>query len=144
MWVTIVIRGLKWSACGIELASEKPLRRSATNRPIVGQMRLISAVGFFNLPNRDGRARHGGVRRGRVGLRPSGSALGRRCATQRRSIRRCCVMKETMPDRVRTLEQRHRSLSQQVDRLERRAYLTPFEQRQITDLKKLKLMAKDE
>ncbi|HLV21002.1 MAG TPA: YdcH family protein [Polyangiaceae bacterium] len=53
-------------------------------------------------------------------------------------------MKETMPDRVRTLEQRHRSLSQQVDRLERRAYLTPFEQRQITDLKKLKLMAKDE
>jgi len=47
-------------------------------------------------------------------------------------------------ERVNQLEHRHRSLSTEVDRLERRAYLTPTEQRHITDLKKQKLLAKDE
>ena len=47
-------------------------------------------------------------------------------------------------ERLNELEHRHRSLSQEVDRLERRAYLTPTEQRQVTDLKKQKLLAKDE
>jgi hypothetical protein len=54
-------------------------------------------------------------------------------------------MKELMTtDRVQALEQKHRGLAEQVQRLERRAYLTPFEQRQISDLKKLKLLTKDE
>ncbi|HEY2404550.1 MAG TPA: YdcH family protein [Polyangiaceae bacterium] len=44
---------------------------------------------------------------------------------------------------LRELEQQHRALNDQVDRLERRAYLTPDEQRVITDLKKQKLRAKD-
>ena len=42
------------------------------------------------------------------------------------------------------IEERHRTLARQVDALERRAFLTPEEQRQISDLKKLKLAAKDE
>ena len=41
------------------------------------------------------------------------------------------------------LEKQHRALNDQVDRLERRAYLTPDEQRAITDLKKQKLRTKD-
>jgi uncharacterized protein YdcH (DUF465 family) len=41
------------------------------------------------------------------------------------------------------LEQQHRALNDQVDRLERRVYLTPDEQRTITDLKKQKLRTKD-
>jgi uncharacterized protein YdcH (DUF465 family) len=47
-------------------------------------------------------------------------------------------------ERLNELEHRHRSLSQEVERLERRAHLTPTEQRQMTDLKKQKLLAKDE
>jgi uncharacterized protein YdcH (DUF465 family) len=54
-------------------------------------------------------------------------------------------MKEVMStNRLFTLEERHKSLSEQVHRLGRRAYLTPHEQQQMADLKKLKLMAKDE
>lgn len=45
---------------------------------------------------------------------------------------------------VNEVEQRHRSLAQQVDALERRAFLTPDEQRRISELKKLKLAAKDQ
>ena len=43
-----------------------------------------------------------------------------------------------------TAEERHRSLSEEVRVLERRAYLTPDEQRHMTELKKQKLLAKDE
>jgi hypothetical protein len=42
------------------------------------------------------------------------------------------------------IEERHRTLARQVDALERRAFLTPEEQRQMSELKKLKLAAKDE
>jgi uncharacterized protein YdcH (DUF465 family) len=49
-----------------------------------------------------------------------------------------------MIDRIRTLEQQHASLKEQVRLLERRAYLTPIEQRQVTNLKKQKLAAKDQ
>jgi hypothetical protein len=41
------------------------------------------------------------------------------------------------------LEQQHRTLKQQVAHLERRAFLTPTEQREATDLKKRKLRTKD-
>jgi hypothetical protein len=50
----------------------------------------------------------------------------------------------TAIDRLRMLEHRHLTLKEQVKELERRAYLTPPEQRQIADLKKLKLAAKDQ
>jgi hypothetical protein len=50
----------------------------------------------------------------------------------------------TAADRLRTLQHRHSILKEQVKELERRAYLTPPEQRQIADLKKLKLAAKDQ
>lgn len=53
-------------------------------------------------------------------------------------------MKQQMAaNRVRELEQKHRTLDQEVSRLERRAYLTPLEQRHVTDLKKEKLRTKD-
>lgn len=42
------------------------------------------------------------------------------------------------------LERRHRELDVEVARLERRAYLTPAEQRLMTDMKKEKLWAKDQ
>jgi hypothetical protein len=41
------------------------------------------------------------------------------------------------------LESRHRDLDDTVSRLERRAYLTPTEQRTISELKKEKLLTKD-
>jgi len=47
-------------------------------------------------------------------------------------------------DRLMQLEKKHRSLDEEVRRLERRAFLTPDEQRQVSDLKKQKLVAKDE
>jgi uncharacterized protein len=54
-------------------------------------------------------------------------------------------MKEATADvRLQTLEQRHRILDDQVRKLERRAFLTPTEQRHVSELKKQKLMAKDE
>ena len=49
-----------------------------------------------------------------------------------------------LEERLSRLEKRHKDLKAQVDRLERRAYLTPDERRQITNLKKLKLNAKDQ
>jgi uncharacterized protein YdcH (DUF465 family) len=45
---------------------------------------------------------------------------------------------------VSELERRHRELDSEVSRLERRAYLTPAEQRMMTDMKKEKLWAKDQ
>jgi hypothetical protein len=47
-------------------------------------------------------------------------------------------------DRVRQLEKEHQDLKTAVRRLERRAYLTPPEQREMSALKKQKLMAKDQ
>ncbi|MBN2196694.1 MAG: YdcH family protein [Polyangiaceae bacterium] len=54
------------------------------------------------------------------------------------------MAEETIAQRLSFLEQRHRDLKNEVARLERRAFLNPDEQRQVTDLKKLKLCAKDE
>ena len=45
---------------------------------------------------------------------------------------------------VNELERRHRELDVEVSRLERRAYLTPAEQRLMTTMKKEKLWAKDQ
>jgi len=42
------------------------------------------------------------------------------------------------------LEARHRRLHDEVRLLENRAYLTPEEQRRVSELKKAKLLAKDE
>ena len=54
-------------------------------------------------------------------------------------------MKEALDgSRLSALEARHRALHDAVSQLERRTFLTPDEQRQITDLKKRKLLAKDE
>ncbi len=54
-------------------------------------------------------------------------------------------MKEAMADnRLSAAELKHRALAQEVAVLERRAYLTPDEQRVVTELKKQKLAAKDE
>ncbi len=47
-------------------------------------------------------------------------------------------------DRLTELETRHRQLHDEVHELERRAFLTPDEQRLMVELKKQKLMAKDE
>jgi hypothetical protein len=41
------------------------------------------------------------------------------------------------------LEARHRDLKTAVSELDRRAYLTPAEQREVADLKKEKLLTKD-
>lgn len=41
------------------------------------------------------------------------------------------------------LEEQHRTLKRQVAYLDRRAFLTPAEQRKATDLKKRKLATKD-
>jgi uncharacterized protein YdcH (DUF465 family) len=53
-------------------------------------------------------------------------------------------MEHSVDMRVSELEKKHQMLKLQVARLERRAHLTPVEQRQVADLKKLKLQAKDE
>jgi len=46
-------------------------------------------------------------------------------------------------DRIRTLEEEHRLLDQRLRTLARRAYLTPDEQREATEIKRRKLSAKD-
>ena len=53
-------------------------------------------------------------------------------------------MKEVAEARLDKLQQLHRSLDDEVRKLERRAFLTPNEQRQMSELKKQKLAAKDE
>jgi hypothetical protein len=53
-------------------------------------------------------------------------------------------MKESiLEEYLSNLESRHRDLDDTVSRLERRAYLTPTEQRTISELKKEKLLTKD-
>jgi uncharacterized protein YdcH (DUF465 family) len=49
----------------------------------------------------------------------------------------------TAVDRMRELEAEHRTLDERVRTLSRRAYLTPDEQRETAELKRLKLSAKD-
>lgn len=44
---------------------------------------------------------------------------------------------------LESLEEQHRALKQQIYYLERRAHLTPTEQREAIDLKKQKLATKD-
>ena len=50
----------------------------------------------------------------------------------------------TAGQRLEALVAKHRSLHEEVDELVQRRYLTPLEQRRVTDLKKLKLVAKDQ
>ncbi len=45
---------------------------------------------------------------------------------------------------IKTLEQQHKTLAQKVARLERRAFLTPSEQVEVSNLKKQKLATKDQ
>lgn len=49
-----------------------------------------------------------------------------------------------LEERVQVLELRHRRLHDEVMFLERRAYLTPAEQHKVAELKKQKLVVKDE
>ena len=52
-------------------------------------------------------------------------------------------MKQGIDSPLNHLEARHRDLDVAVSRLDRRAYLTPNEQRTVADLKKEKLWTKD-
>jgi hypothetical protein len=52
-------------------------------------------------------------------------------------------MKQAIDSPLTDLEARHRDLDVAVSRLDRRAYLTPNEQRTVQDLKKEKLLTKD-
>lgn len=47
-------------------------------------------------------------------------------------------------ERIRRMEARHRELDTRIDELGKRALLTPAEQREIGELKKHKLQAKDQ
>jgi len=51
--------------------------------------------------------------------------------------------REQLAQQLAKWEETHRALADEVSRLERRAFLTPEEQRRISDLKKQKLAAKD-
>ena len=51
---------------------------------------------------------------------------------------------ETAIDRIQLLAEEHRLLDQKLRTLTRRAYLTPDEQREASELKRKKLFAKDE
>lgn len=50
----------------------------------------------------------------------------------------------SMKERIRRMETRHRELDSKIDELGRRAFLTPAEQREISELKKHKLFTKDQ
>lgn len=49
-----------------------------------------------------------------------------------------------MHERIRRMEVRHKELDTKIDELTKRAILTPSEQREIAELKKHKLHAKDQ
>ncbi len=55
------------------------------------------------------------------------------------------MAKQTFDSRMtlERLEEQHRALKKQVEYLHRKAFLTPAEQREATDLKKRKLAMKD-
>lgn len=52
--------------------------------------------------------------------------------------------REGLANRLNMAEARHRELDDRLRELGRRAYLTPPEQREIAEIKKHKLRAKDE
>lgn len=47
-------------------------------------------------------------------------------------------------ERIRRMEVRHREMDDRIDELGKRAILTPTEQREMSELKKRKLAAKDQ
>lgn len=51
---------------------------------------------------------------------------------------------QTAIDRIQTLAEEHRLLDEKLRTLTRRAYLTPDEQREASELKRKKLSAKDQ
>lgn len=51
---------------------------------------------------------------------------------------------EALYHRLNSVEAHHRELDARIRELDRRSYLTPNEQREIAELKKQKLRAKDE
>ena len=55
------------------------------------------------------------------------------------------MAKQTFDSRttLEHLEEQHRALKRQVEHLDRRAFVTPAEQREAIDLKKKKLATKD-
>ncbi len=53
------------------------------------------------------------------------------------------ALEATAMDRLRALETEHRALDERLRILSRRAYLTPDEQREASELKRRKLFAKD-
>jgi uncharacterized protein YdcH (DUF465 family) len=53
------------------------------------------------------------------------------------------ALRETPSELLAVAEERHRSLDSRLRELGRRAYLTPTEQREVAELKKRKLQAKD-
>lgn len=52
--------------------------------------------------------------------------------------------KSGIEERIRRMELRHRELDDRIDALGKRAILTPAEQREMSELKKRKLAAKDQ
>ena len=53
-------------------------------------------------------------------------------------------LSNNLHDRLNKAEARHRALDERLKELGRRAFLTPTEQREITEIKKHKLRTKDE
>ncbi len=53
-------------------------------------------------------------------------------------------MDNIVSERIRELELKHRALDTAVARLGKRAHLTPLEQREFAELKKRKLITKDQ
>lgn len=47
-------------------------------------------------------------------------------------------------ERIRRMEVRHKEMDERIDELGKRALLTPSEQREMSELKKRKLAAKDQ
>lgn len=59
-------------------------------------------------------------------------------------MKRAVAIDPTPEMRLREAEGRHQKLDARLRELGRRAYLTPAEQREVSEIKKLKLQAKDE
>jgi uncharacterized protein YdcH (DUF465 family) len=59
-------------------------------------------------------------------------------------MKRLLLSDPTPEQRLRDAESRHRQLDVRLKELGRRAYLTPTEQREMSEIKKMKLHAKDE
>ena len=70
--------------------------------------------------------------------------MNRVLITARERSDRGVGMANMAQDRLSFMEARHRELDARLRELGRHAYLTPTEQREATEIKKLKLQAKDE